>query len=381
LGQLKNNLEVIMANIILTDLVKTFGKQTAVNKLTLDIKDKEFIAVLGPSGCGKSTTMNMISGLLKPDSGKIYFDDMEMNNVPPGERGIGFMFQNYAVFTHMTVYENIAFGLKIKSLPNSEIKDEVGKISKMLKVDHLFKYKAANLSVNDMQKVALARSMVTKPKIFLLDEPLSNLDTSLRNKMRAELKRIQKELGQTSIYVTHDQIEAMSLADRIAVMNFAELQQFDSPHKIYNHPKNIFVANFIGSPTINFLRGEYESGEILMQDFENGKIVLSKKHKNQLDKLIKQKKIIVGIRPEHLKIRHGDIKDSGALKTSVTSTEPLGSKVIVYMKNGEDNDNLVKSSITDGYIPKVIEKVSLSFKEKDLYLFDESTTELILRLS
>ncbi len=294
-----------MADITLDNLVKKFGRQTAVDHLNLSIKDREFVAILGPSGCGKTTTMNMISGLLKPDSGQILFDGKVMNKVPPGKRGVGFVFQNYAIFTYMTVYENIAFGLKVKKVSPGTIDKEVKAVAELLQVDHLLEMNAGKLSVNDMQKVALGRSMVTKPQIFLLDEPLSNLDAALRSKMRAELKKIQQELGQTTIYVTHDQVEAMSLADKIAVMNFAVLQQYDTPHNIYNHPVNMFVANFIGSPTINFIEATFQSGELVLDDFQGFRFPLAGVTANQIQTNLKADKVVIGIRPEHVKVTNG----------------------------------------------------------------------------
>jgi len=368
-----------MANILLDNLVKKFGKQTAVKNLSIEIKDKEFIAILGPSGCGKTTTMNMISGLLQPDSGKVYFDGKEMNNIPPGKRGVGFVFQNYAVFTHMTVWDNIAFGLKIHKMPYDEIEREVKKVAQLLQVENLLSMNASKLSINDMQKVALARSMITKPQIFLLDEPLSNLDAALRNIMRAELKKIQQELGQTTIYVTHDQVEAMSLADKIAVMDIAVLQQYDTPDNVYNKPKNFFVANFIGSPTINFFNGIYTSGAVTLGDFQRGKISFSKKYQTQIDEKLKQKKVVIGIRPEHLKLSDGKGGGAPSLRAQIVSYEPLGSKTIVYLHPDANTSIIVKASMDSNYKPEIGEVKNLMFQETDLYLFDRESTELVMR--
>jgi ABC-type sugar transport system ATPase subunit len=372
-----------MANIQLDKLVKRFGKQVAVNELSLDIKDREFVAILGPSGCGKTTTMNMISGLLKPDAGTVSFDGKVMNNVPPGKRGVGFMFQNYAVFTFLSVYDNIAFGLRIRKISKEQADKDVREVARLLQIRHLLGMSASNLSINDMQKVALARSMVVKPEIFLLDEPLSNLDAALRTIMRAELKKIQQELGQTSIYVTHDQVEAMSLADRIAVMNFAVLQQYDTPHNIYNHPTNLFVANFIGSPTINFFNGVYRKGEFSLQDFLNGKIAISNINRKLVDEVVKGERIVLGIRPEHLKIgtakRQGTSGFRVSLKAKVVSFEPLGSKTIIYLHPDGNPKAILKSSMESDYKPEIGSVMNLIFHEKDLYLFDKESTELVMR--
>lgn len=367
-----------MAYITLDKLTKSFGKQTAVKDFSLEIGKNEFVALLGPSGCGKTTTMNMISGLLSPDTGKVFFDGREMNEVPPGKRGVGFVFQNYAVFTHMSTYDNIACGLKVKKVNSEEIEREVMKFARLMRIDHLLNQSAGKLSINDMQKVALARTLVTKPQILLLDEPLSNLDAALRNIMRAELKRIHLELGQTTIYVTHDQVEAMSLADKIAVMNFAVLQQFDTPEEIYLRPKNLFVANFIGSPTINFLRGTYKSGEIILQDFPGEKIKLSTQYKNQIDTSLKHRKVVLGIRPEHLEV--SDKAGKGlALQATVVNFEPLGSETIVYLKTGNNGENILKSMMDSDYRPGLNSKKVIQFDEGDLYLFDEETEDLVLK--
>jgi multiple sugar transport system ATP-binding protein len=364
-----------MANIELEKLVKRFGKQVAVDNLSLVIKDREFVALLGPSGCGKTTTMNMISGLLKPDSGTIRFEGKVMNDIPPGRRGVGFMFQNYAVFTFLNVYDNIAFGLRIRKTPREETERAVGEVARLLQIRHLLAIPASKLSINDMQKVALARSMITKPGIFLLDEPLSNLDAALRNIMRAELKKIQRDLGQTTVYVTHDQVEAMSLADRIAVMNFAVLQQFDTPHVIYNRPKNLFVANFIGSPTMNFFQGEYRNGEVLLDDFRNGKVSLSPSGRNAVKEALKGEKVVIGIRPEHFRLTDGN-----GMKAKVVSYEPLGSKTIVYLHPDGNSGLIIKSSMESDFKPEIGQVKSVAFEEHNLYVFDKESTELIARL-
>jgi multiple sugar transport system ATP-binding protein len=358
-----------MAHITLDKLTKRFGKQTAVKDFSVEIKENEFIALLGPSGCGKTTTMNMISGLLKPDSGM---------DILPGKRGVGFVFQNYAVFTHMTAYNNIACGLRVKRVPEEKIKAEISEFAKLLKIEHILHMNAGRLSINDMQKVALARTMVTKPQILLLDEPLSNLDAALRNVMRAELKRIHIELGQTTIYVTHDQVEAMSLSDRIAVMNFAVLQQFDTPEEIYQRPKNLFVANFIGSPTMNFFRGLYKNGEFILKAFKNGRIRVSASNKVKIDGLLKHNEIVVGLRPEHIKLSSLK-KGNGVLTAHVVGMEPLGSETIVYLKPSGGESVMLKSIMDSDYRPEIGEEKALKFDEGDLYLFDEKTEELVLK--
>ena len=250
-----------MAEIRLEKMTKRFGDLVAVGDLTLEVPHGSFVALLGPSGCGKTTTMNMISGIEKPTSGEILFDGEPITELEPGERNVGFVFQNYAIFTHMTVYENLAFGLRVrKDRPSKQALDaQVKRVAETVRLAGALERKAGRLSVNDLQKVALGRSMIVEPAIFLLDEPFSNLDAAFRAYMRAELKRIQHDIGQTMVYVTHDQVEAMSMADKIAVMNLGELQQYGTPDEIYNRPANRFVANFVGSVLINFLPCRYET--------------------------------------------------------------------------------------------------------------------------
>jgi len=368
-----------MAQITLDRITKRFGKQTAVKDFSLEIKKNEFVALLGPSGCGKTTTMNIISGLLKPDAGKVYFNGKLMNDVPPGQRGVGFVFQNYAVFTHMSAYKNIACGLRVKKVPEEEIQKEVRSFAKLLKIENILDADAGRLSINDMQKVALARTLVTKPQIVLLDEPLSNLDAALRSIMRAELKRIHFELGQTTIYVTHDQVEAMSLADRIAVMNFAVLEQYATPDEVYHRPKNLFIANFIGSPTINFFKGKYKSGEIFFNDFPKGKIQVSNKYKGEINKRLKNENVVVGIRPEHLKLVDAGKKSETSLQAKVVGFEPLGSETVVYLKSEGAVVTIIKSIMESDYHANLNDIKLLQFSEEDLYLFDEKSTELVLK--
>ena len=234
-----------MASIGLEKLRKEFGDLVAVDDLDLEITNGEFAALLGPSGCGKTTTMNMIAGLEVPTSGVVTFDGQPMNDVPPGKRGVGFVFQNYAIFTHMSVYENLSFGLKVGGCPEDELQREVGKVAELLQLSHMLNANAGRLSINDMQKVALGRSMITQPGIFLLDEPFSNLDAAFRAYMRGELKRIQREVKQTMIYVTHDQIEAMSMADRVAVMRGGRVLQVAVPDELRREPADGHVRDLV----------------------------------------------------------------------------------------------------------------------------------------
>src|SRR3984885_7017477 len=250
-----------MAAITLENLSKNFGAFAALKELNLEVRDREFVALLGPSGCGKTTTMNLISGLLHPSVGRILFDTRDVTPIPMDRRGVGFVFQNYAIFTHMTVRQNLAFGLRVRRLPPSEINRRVGAIAEMMQLTKLLDSRTDKLSVNILQRIAIGRSAIVEPAIFLLDEPLSNVDAAFRQVMRTELKHLQPQFKQTMVYVTHDQLEAMTMADRIAVMDHGVLQQVGTPLEVYNDPANLFVADFIGSPGMNRLSGRLAGAE------------------------------------------------------------------------------------------------------------------------
>ena len=327
-----------MAEIVLKNLTKSFGAVKAVNDLNLTIPDKSFVALLGPSGCGKSTTMNMIAGLEVPTRGQILFDGKDIVKVPLGRRGVGFVFQNYATFTHMSVYENLAFGLRVRGVRNGEVDARVREVAKLMRLEDRLDAPSDALSVNELQKLAIGRSAIVEPSIFLLDEPLSNLDAAFREFMRMELKHIQHQLEQTMVYVTHDQVEAMSLADRIAVIKDGVLQQYATPAEIYNNPANTFVAGFLGSPPMNQLNGtltdtgaQIGGAEIKLAGAING-------HAGR--------DVIVGIRPEHVSLRAG--KQTSVLPIELDLVEPLGSEALLHARYG-DSDMVFKAD-TEGDI-------------------------------
>ena len=365
-----------MSSIRLETLRKQFGDVVAVESLSFEIPDGEFAALLGPSGCGKTTTMNMIAGLEQPTAGSIFFGDKVVNDVPPGKRGVGFVFQNYAIFTHMNVAQNLGFGLKVQKRPADEIRREVDKVAELLQLTGMLDANAGRLSINDMQKVAIGRSMVMQPRIFLLDEPFSNLDAAFRFYMRGELKRLQRDIGQTMIYVTHDQVEAMSMADRIAVMDFGILQQFGTPNEIYNHPNNTFVATFIGSPSMNFIKCSYlvEGGQgYLAQQGGSVRTPLDDRRRRLIEQGGKGDNLLLGIRPEFIEARPQP-DGAAAWPGSVFFVEPLGSRTIVHVQVGPDPMQVAGPG---DYRPELGASQWLALDPNYLHVFDAESGQVI----
>ncbi|MSO73781.1 MAG: ABC transporter ATP-binding protein [Alphaproteobacteria bacterium] len=364
-----------MASIRLRKLTKKFGAFTAVAALDLMIHDKEFVALLGPSGCGKTTTMNMIAGIEQATEGEILFNDRDMRSLPPNKRDVGFVFQNYAIFTHMTVYDNLAFGLSVRKLARAEIDRRVRAMAALMRLEDRLEWPSAKLSVNELQKVAIGRSAITEPAIFLLDEPLSNLDAAFRAFMRTELKHLQDQFQQTMVYVTHDQIEAMSLADRIAVMNLGVLQQYDTPAEVYNRPRNVFVANFMGSPSMNFLPCRLRTeGSALGFDFgEAGTLAVGA----DLDlerraRAITLTEVLFGIRPEDIAVTSSD--EAGGLRAVVSFVEPIGPRTIVHLTLGGKTVKVAKKKRFKVEIGAVVRLIPLVGK---CHLFDAATGDAI----
>ena len=361
-----------MAEIQIKQVTKTFGRFDAVLDLDLELEDGTFVALLGPSGCGKSTTMNMLSGLLEPTRGEIRFDGEVVNKLKPGDRNIGFVFQNYAIFTHMSAFDNIAFGLRVRKLPSDEIEREVRQVAQLLGIEEMLDRRTTDLSVNDLQKVAIGRSMITKPGIFLLDEPFSNLDARFRSYMRAELKKLQRELSQTMIYVTHDQVEAMSMAEKIAIMDRGRLQQYGTPDEVYNQPANRFVAGFVGSTMMNFLPTVLDrSGDdlVLTTPVVDARPVTVHNRRGGDD----SDSFTMGIRPEHI-----DLVDPGSvtasLRGTVTLLESLGPRNIVHLSS---DGYLLRVTVPPTVRPRVGEAVGLELDARRVHVFaDASGTAL-----
>lgn len=326
-----------MANVILKDIVKKFGDVLAVNKVNLEIKDQEFVVLVGPSGCGKTTTLRMIAGLEEIDAGEIYIGDTLVNDVPPKDRDIAMVFQSYALYPHMSVYDNMAFGLKLRKMPKEEIDRRVNESAQILGIEALLKRKPKELSGGQRQRVAVGRAIVREPKVFLFDEPLSNLDAKLRVQTRAEISKLHNRLQTTFIYVTHDQVEAMTMASRIAVMNKGRLQQLDTPQQLYDFPANLFVAGFIGSPAMNFFDGFIRQGDgALYADLGSFAVKLPEKVKEIYTPFV-DKEIIFGIRPEdiHNPLFAPPSISAEQVEVQVDVTELMGNEIFLYLVNGD----------------------------------------------
>jgi len=322
-----------MAQVLLNNVEKIYdGGFVAVHDATLHIRDKEFMVIVGPSGCGKTTTLRMIAGLEDISGGTITIGERIVNEVPPKDRDIAMVFQNYALYPHMSVFDNMAFGLKLRKFPKAQIQERVEQTSKMLGIDKLLDRKPKALSGGQRQRVALGRAIIRNPKAFLFDEPLSNLDAKLRVSTRTELKALHHRLQTTSIYVTHDQAEAMTLGDRICVMYNGLIQQVASPMDVYNNPVNRFVAGFLGTPPMNFFDGRVIfEGAGAVFSINDEKISLPKRIADKLA-AYKDKDIVLGIRPEHLSVRPFDGQSVNSVKAVVEVVEPLGDRKDVYLK-------------------------------------------------
>lgn len=362
-----------MAKIVLEGVCKNFGNVAAVNELSLEVQDKEFLVLLGPSGCGKTTALRCIAGLETPDRGNIWVGDRLVNDLSCRERDIAMVFQSYALYPHMSVYDNLAFPLRVRKFPKTEVDTKVRKAAETLRITQLLERKPKQLSGGEQQRVALGRALVREPKVFLMDEPLSNLDAKLRLQMRAELKRLQKELAITTVYVTHDQAEAMTMADRIAVMNRGLLIQFETPDKIYTFPANIFVAGFLGSPPMNFIDCSFvRKDERAFLDAGTFSMDIS-----EFADTVKEKcsgELVLGIRPEDIWVQRNR-PEGESVEADVYIVEPLGSEVIVDLKLG---DNLLKARSPADVNVDLGDKVWLSFRKNKMHIFDKKTENAII---
>jgi len=321
-----------MAQVALHNIVKTFDRTPAVQGIDLDISDREFIVLVGPSGCGKSTTLRMIAGLEEATSGEIYIGDQLVNDVPPKDRDIAMVFQNYALYPHMTVFENMSFGLRLKKFPKPEIRERVQAAAHILDITDLLDRRPKQLSGGQRQRVAMGRAIVRNPKVFLFDEPLSNLDAKLRVQMRTEIKKIHQKVTTTTVYVTHDQIEAMTLADRVVIMNGGRIDQIGTPHEVYHKPRTQFVAGFIGSPTMNFLSCRLvENGAGLTVRLSDWLALPVPPSREARYRPRVGHELIFGLRPEHIREGRGEVPPgSAAFEARLDVVEPMGMETMVY---------------------------------------------------
>jgi len=347
-----------LAQIGLKKVVKEFGNFVAVKGINLNVQDGEFLILIGPSGCGKTTTLNMISGLETPTSGEIIIGNRIVNDVEPGERGLGMVFQDLALFPHMTVFENISFGLRVRKMPEQEIKEKVRMAADAMHILPLLSKRPAQCSGGEAQRVALARTIVNNPSVFLMDEPLSSLDAKLRVDMRTELKGLHERLNATFVYVTHDQAEAMTMADRIVVMNGGLIEQVGGPLDIYDLPASHFVAGFFGTPTMNFLKGEIVS--------ENGNTTFSCPHieqslGNNIPKNLIGETVTLGVRSEHITV------NEGSRQGQVRLVEPLGDSSLVFFEYGGEDRLVAKVAPELRFAPG--DQITYQFQAAKCHLF------------
>jgi multiple sugar transport system ATP-binding protein len=361
-----------MAQVVLKDLNKKYDEVHAVKDVNLHIRDKEFIVLVGPSGCGKSTTLRMVAGLEEITAGEIVIGDRVVNDLPPKDRDIAMVFQNYALYPHMTVYDNMAFGLKMRKFPKAEIEKRVQDAADILGIRELLKRKPRQLSGGQRQRVAVGRAIVRHPQVFLFDEPLSNLDAKLRVQMRVELKRLHDRLETTAIYVTHDQVEAMTLGDRVVVMKDGWIQQVGEPLELYGKPANRFVAGFIGSPAMNFaeVTVSEDGGQVFVSN-PGLRIAVSPARADRM-RAYKGQAVTLGVRPEDLHIADGNGRTG--FDALVEVVEPLGSEILLDVKVGGSG---MVARVEPSVRAKVHEKIRLNVDPDRLHFFDAKTEAAI----
>ncbi len=352
------------------NISKLFGQATVVEDLTLETGDDEFVVLLGPSGCGKTTTLRLLAGLEDATGGDIFIGGERVNDVPTRFRDIAMVFQSYALYPHMTVSENIAYPLRVRKTAKGEIGVRVKRVAEMLEIEPLLARRPRDLSGGERQRVALARAIIREPRVYLMDEPLSNLDAKLRVYMRGELKRLQRELGTTTVYVTHDQAEAMTLAHRVAVMRAGRLQQFDTPMNIYNRPANRFVAEFLGNPGMNFLEGRVDhAARMFVAD--GVQVHLSGE---QLERLAGQDAAVLGVRPEHVHVSRE--QHDGWIEAVVHVTEVMGNETIVFLRAG--GEKLIARASAD-FRAEIDSRVFVKIEPDRLDFFDLKTGQAVER--
>ena len=374
-----------MASLSLRHIYKKYpGGVTAVSDFNLEVKDKEFLVLVGPSGCGKTTTLRMIAGLEEITDGELFIGDRLVNDVAPKDREIAMVFQNYALYPHMSVFENMSFGLKLNKVPKEKIKRLVEEAARILDITHLLDRKPKALSGGQKQRVALGRAIVREPKVFLLDEPLSNLDAKLRAAMRTELTKLHKRVGTTFVYVTHDQVEAMTMATRIVVMKDGLIQQVDTPQKLYDYPCNIFVAGFLGTPQMNFINGTLVSrDDSVYFDFQNVSLKLpeEKAKAPELQEYI-GKEVVIGLRPEAISdvAETVEANPEYSFEVNVDVTELMGAEIYLYLTVGdpEDEPTSLIARVSSRSQSRAGDKIKVSFDMSRFHIFDKDTEACIL---
>ncbi len=355
-----------MAQVSLQEITRQFGNVTAIENITFEIADRAFWVLVGPSGCGKSTILRTIAGLESITRGELYIGDRLVNDIPARQRDVAMVFQNYALYPHMSVAENLAFGLKMRREKPKAIARKVQEVARSLDIEHLLKRKPKQLSGGQQQRVALGRAIARQPQVFLLDEPLSNLDTQLRDDTRAELKQLHQRVGITTIYVTHDQVEAMTLADRIVVLKDGKVQQIGSPQEVYAHPVNSMVAGFLGNPPMNILPTVYESDRLIV--FNNQSIAINASIRQRLS--INRQKFDIGIRPEHITIANSELDNNdNCLRLQVDLIEPLGRETLIKAIAPDSNIQLNLLAAADWQGSKG-DSIFVKFDPEQLFIFN-----------
>ncbi|QJD77520.1 ABC transporter ATP-binding protein [Spirosoma rhododendri] len=374
-----------MANVTLTHIVKAYGDgPTVIRDVSIDVRDQEFVVLVGPSGCGKSTLLRMIAGLEDITSGDMLLDGKRINDLPPKDRDIAMVFQNYALYPHMTVFENMAFGLKLRNMPKAEIRERVTQAARILEIENLLDRKPKDMSGGQRQRVAIGRAIVREPKVFLFDEPLSNLDAKLRGQTRIELQKLHRQLKATMIYVTHDQVEAMTLGDRIVVLRGGDVMQYDTPLELYNHPANRFVAGFIGTPPMNFLAGQIRQtteGASFVTTGSGLQIPLTEAGPQTSLTPYVDKPVTLGIRAEHLTLSPADTQ-AVPLPVVIDAVENMGNEALAYVTmNGIPLGGIplvARVSPADAMRLRAGQSVTLYLNVGQAHFFDDAT-ELVIR--
>ncbi len=361
-----------MANLKMEGVSKHFGRTQALDAVSLQVNDGEFMVLLGPTGAGKTTSLRCVAGLEKPDAGAIYLDDERVNGLTPAERDVALVFQSYALYPRKSVFQNMAFPLEARRLTKSDIDQRVRGIAKLLAIDGLLDRRPAELSGGQQQRVALGRAMVRQPRLFLMDEPLTNLDFMLRVEMRAELKRLQNELNATFFYVTNDQIEAMSMADRVAILHEGVLQQVDTPEIVYDRPANVFVAGFVGNPRMNFLNCTLDTAQRMLKG-QDWHVNLSSFQMQQLETYAQRADLIFGIRPEDVELHERETP--GAFPAEVYVVEPLGDRTIVDLRLGSD---MIKVKVPPDFVAESGDVLGVVFDAARLHIFNPQTGVTVL---